>query len=139
MAIGPPISSIAFLLARDYNRPASGGTATGVVNGAGFIATILCAGAIGGVLELMGSSAGAFRVAFGAAIAIQAFGTFRIAVWWRRVRGGLLVQTERGLPVPVVVVRHPWDLAAERLVGRSTIAAVERATPEPVGSGTITG
>jgi len=139
MAIGPPVSSIAFLLARDYNRPASGGTATGVVNGAGFIATILCAGAIGGVLELMGSGAGAFRVAFGAAIAIQAFGTFRIAVWWRRVRGGLLIQAERGQSVPVLVVRHPWDLAAERLVGRSTIAAFERATPDPVGSGTITG
>jgi MFS family permease len=143
MAVGPPISSVAFLLARDYNRSASGGTATGVVNGAGFIATILCAGAIGGVLELMGSTASGFRVAFGAAIAIQAFGTFRIAVWWRRVRAGLLVQTEKGLPVPVLVVRHPWDLAAERLVerpiSRSTIGAVERATPEPVGSGTITG
>jgi MFS family permease len=139
MAIGPPISSVAFLLARDYNRATSGGTATGVVNGAGFIATIVCAGAIGGVLEVVGSTAGGFRVAFAAAIAIQAFGTFRIAVWWRRVRAGLLVRTERGLPVPVPVVRHPWDLAADRLVGRSTIAAPERGTPQSVGSGTITG
>ncbi len=79
MAVGPPVSAISFMLARDYNRPEIGGTATGVVNGAGFIAAITCAAAIGGVLEIAGSGPGAFRFALGAAIAIQAFGTVRIA------------------------------------------------------------
>ena len=56
MAVGPPVSAIAFMLARDYNRPAIGGTATGAVNCAGFIATIVCAAVIGAVLEIAGST-----------------------------------------------------------------------------------
>ncbi len=110
MAVGGPVSSIGFLLARDYNRPANGGTATGVTNVAGFVATISCAGVIGGVLSIAGNTGpGAFRLAFLAALAIPAFGTFRMVVWWRRSRADVLKRAEAGQSVPVLVVRRPWD------------------------------
>jgi MFS family permease len=119
LAVGPPVSAIAFMLARDYNPPAIGGTATGAVNCAGFLATIACAAVIGGVLEIAGSTGpGAFRLAMAAAIAIQAFGTFRVAVWWRRVRADVLQQQADGRTVPIRLVSRRWDrpLAGEHLV-----------------------
>jgi len=110
MAVGPPVSAIAFMLARDYNPPAVGGTATGAVNCAGFIATIACAAVIGVVLEIAGNTGpGAFRLALAAAIAIQASGTFRVAVWWRRVRAEVLQRQADGLTVPIRLVPRRWD------------------------------
>jgi hypothetical protein len=111
MAVGPPVSAVSFMLARDYNRPEIGGTATGVVNGAGFIAAITCAAAIGGVLEIAGSGPGAFRLALAAAIAIQAFGTVRLLVWWRRVRADVLQRQVDGQSVPIALIAHRWDTA----------------------------
>jgi MFS family permease len=111
MSVGGPVSSIGFLLARDYNRPANAGTATGVTNVAGFVATISCAAVIGGVLDIAGNTGpGAFRVAFLAALAIPALGTFRMVVWWRRSRADVLKRAEAGQSVPVLVVRRPWDV-----------------------------
>jgi MFS family permease len=142
MAVGPPVSAIAFMLARDYNRPAIGGTATGAVNCAGFIATIVCAAAIGGALEIAGDTGpGAFRVALGSAVAIQAFGTFRMAIWWHRVRVEVLRRQADGHPVPVRLVAHPWDaprVPVRRMRAAGSIHRDER-NRDAVGSGTMTG
>ena len=45
--IGGPVSSIGFALARDYNGPSIVGTATGVVNVAGFVASIVACLSLG--------------------------------------------------------------------------------------------
>lgn len=109
-AVGGPASTIGFSLARDYNPPAMVGTATGVVNVAGFTSTIIASLLVGGVLELAGpgSSAG-YRLAFGAAVAAQLLGTMMAVRWWLRVRGLLLGAQSRGEPVPVPVVRRQFD------------------------------
>jgi MFS family permease len=109
-AVGGPASTIGFSLARDYNPPAMVGTATGVVNVAGFSSTIIASLLVGGVLELAGSGSGAgYRLAFCAAVAVQLLGTVMAVRWWLRVRGLLLGAQSRGEPVPVPVVRRQFD------------------------------
>jgi MFS family permease len=111
-ASGGPASSIGFALARDYNRSAVVGTATGLVNVGGFIATIIGTAAVGLILELLGSDGpAAFRLAFAAAIAIQLYGTMQIVRCWRRLRADVLGRQDDGIAVPVPVHRHAWDLA----------------------------
>jgi F0F1-type ATP synthase assembly protein I len=104
---------VAFPLARDYNRARTLGTASGVVNVGGFVATILIALGIGWALDAMGATdRHTLRMAALVAVGVQAFGTFRVVVWLRRVRGQALQRQARGEPIPVPVVRHRWDLAA---------------------------
>jgi hypothetical protein len=113
MSLGGPVSLIAFLLARAYNGTATAGTATGVINGAGFVSTIVCSGVIGAVLEIVGNSGpGAFRVAYLAALAVPALGLSRMLIWWHRLRADILTRSEAGEPVPLPVVRRPWDARA---------------------------
>lgn len=111
MALGGPASMAAFALARDYNNARTLGTASGVVNVGGFVATVVIALGIGWALDLQGAtSAHTLHRAAGVAIVVQAFGAFRLIVWWRRVRAHSLQRQELGEPVPVGVVRHRWDL-----------------------------
>jgi sugar phosphate permease len=110
-ACGGPASSIGFALARDYNRPAVVGTATGLVNVGGFIATILGTAAVGLILDVTGHSGpGAFRLAFAAVVALQLFGTCQVLAGWLRLRAEVLDRQDGGIAVPVPVHRHPWDL-----------------------------
>jgi MFS family permease len=112
MAVGGPISMFAFAVARDYNHSRIVGTASGVVNVAGFVATILMAVGMGWVMDgLGGIDAHALRWALLVAIVVQLFGVFRLVVWYRRVRAYVLAEQEAGNPVPVPAVRHRWDLA----------------------------
>lgn len=67
MCVGGPASMVAFDIVRDHNPPERLSTATGVVNGAGFLSSILVILAIGGVLTLQAGgqeySPAAFRLA----------------------------------------------------------------------------
>ncbi|MGP7997725.1 MAG: MFS transporter [Streptosporangiaceae bacterium] len=106
-AVGGPASTIGFSLARDYNPPAMVGTATGVVNVGGFTSAIIASLLVGGILDVTGH--GGYRLAFGAAVAVQVFGTAMAIRWWLRVRGHLLGAQSRGEPVPVPLVRRQFD------------------------------
>jgi MFS family permease len=113
MALGGPASAVGFALARDYNRADVMGTATGVVNVGGFVATVAGAVGIGWVLGAIGSSTpDAFRVAFLVVVAVQAAGLVQAVRWWRRTRAYVLGAQARGEHVPVPAVRHRFDLAA---------------------------
>jgi F0F1-type ATP synthase assembly protein I len=111
MALGGPASMTAFALARDYNHSRTLGTASGVVNVGGFVATVVIALGIGWVLDLLGgTTAHSLRWAVLVAVAVQVFGTIRMSVWYRRVRAFALARQALGEPVPVSVVRRRWDL-----------------------------
>jgi len=108
---GGPVSSIGFALARDYNGPAIVGTATGLVNVAGFVAAIVACLGLGWTLDLRGSQTlGSYRLAFAVAVSVQALGLVQMVRWWLRARHWALRAAEAGHPVPVPVVRHRWDL-----------------------------
>ncbi|MEO7262988.1 MAG: MFS transporter [Jatrophihabitantaceae bacterium] len=110
--IGGPISSIGFALARDYNGPSIIGTATGVVNVAGFVAAIVACLSLGWTLDLRGStSLGSYRIAFAVAVTVQTLGLVQMVRWWLLARHWLLRAQEAGTPIPVPVVRHRWDLS----------------------------
>jgi nitrate/nitrite transporter NarK len=110
MALGGPASMTAFALARDYNHSRSLGTASGVVNVGGFLATVIIALGIGWALDLQGATTPhTLRWAVLVAVAVQAFGALRMAIWYRRVRAHSLGRQALGEPVPVTVVRHRWD------------------------------
>jgi MFS family permease len=112
-ATGGPVSSIGFALARDYNGPAIVGTATGVVNVAGFLASIVACLGLGWTLDLLGSQTlGSYRLAFAVAVAVQALGLVQMVRWWLLARRGLLRAMAAGQAVPVPIVRHRWDLGA---------------------------
>lgn len=111
-AVGGPASGIGFSLARDYNPVHLAGTSSGVVNVGGFTAGILATVAVGQVLDVAGTEdADAFRLAFAAAIAVQAFAAMQAIRWYRRLRSQVLVAQERGDIVPVPATRRRWDLA----------------------------
>lgn len=108
---GGPVSAIGFALARDYNGPTIVGTATGVVNVAGFVAAIIASLALGWTLQLVGSvDRGAYRLAFAVAVSVQMFGLVQMVRWWLRARHGVLRALAAGEPTPVPIVRHRWDL-----------------------------
>ena len=104
-AFGGPASSVGFALAKDYNSARTVGTATGVVNVGGFVATTVAALGVGVLLGLTGQ----FRIAFLAVVAVQVVGTWRTAVWWRRARAVVLHAAARGEEVPVQIRRRRWD------------------------------
>ena len=106
LSLGGPASMIGFALARDYNPLHRVGTATGVVNVGGFVATTITALAIGVLLQWTG---GSFRLALLSVVVVLALGTFRMLVWWRRARVALFVAQARGERIPVQVRRRPWD------------------------------
>jgi sugar phosphate permease len=112
LALGGPMSAIGFSLARDYNPITSVGTATGVVNVGGFTAVTITALAIGLLLggDADLADAASFRIALLPIAVLLLLGTWRTAVWWRRVRAVLLAADARGEVVPVIVRRRPWDI-----------------------------
>nr|WP_240519286.1 MFS transporter [Amycolatopsis antarctica] len=117
LSIGGPASMIGFALARDYNPLHRVGTATGVVNVGGFVATTIGALVFGLLLELTG---GEFRWALLGIVTVLVLGVFRMLVWWRRARAALFDAEARGEQIPVRIVRHRWDTPVG---ARSTTAA----------------
>jgi MFS family permease len=112
LALGGPASMIGFALARDYNPLARVGTATGVVNVGGFLATTFAALTIGVLLQYTG---GNFRLSLLSVVAVLVFGSFRMLVWWRRTRAHLFAAEARGEELPVRIRRRRWDLAAPEI------------------------
>ena len=113
MALGGPGSMTAFALARDYNHARLLGTASGVVNVGGFLATVVIALGIGWVLDLQGGTDAAhFRWAVLVALVVQAWGTLRMAIWFVRLRAHVLDRQDRGETVPVQLMRRRWDRPA---------------------------
>lgn len=111
MALGIPTAMAAFAVARDYNHAHTLGTASGVVNVGGFLATVLIALGIGWVLDgLGGTTPHTLRLAALVAIAVQVFGTVQMAIWLRRTRAYALDRQVAGMSVPVAVVRRRWDI-----------------------------
>lgn len=111
LSLGGPVSVIAFALARDYNPVRRVGTATGMVNVGGFVATTIGALAVGILLELdsaLPATVG-FRIALLSLVVVLLIGTWRMSVWWRRARAEILAATARGEDVPVRVRRRRWD------------------------------
>lgn len=112
LTLGGPASMIGFALARDYNPLERVGTATGVVNVGGFVATTIAALVIGVLLQWTG---GNFRIALLTVVALLAVGTFRLLVWWRRARAHLFAAEARGEDLPVRIRRRRWDVDASEL------------------------
>lgn len=112
--IGGPASGVGFLVARDYNPTHRISTATGMVNVGGFTGAVVMVLAIGQILDVVEPGAGthsahAYRWAFAAVALVTAFGLFRMLVWLRRTRAGLLVAMARGEDIPVPITPHRWD------------------------------
>ena len=111
---GAPVSGIGFALARDYNGPAIVGTATGVVNVAGFVAGIASCLFLGWALDISAAAGwtirSGYRFAFAIAVTVQLIGLVQMVRWWLRARHGLLRALAAGEQIPVRIVRHRWDL-----------------------------
>lgn len=107
LATGGPASMIAFDHARAHNPQHRLSTATGVVNGGGFISALLLIFLIGTVLDLQGAGSPstytleAFRWAFLAQIPLWALGSFFIVRERRAVRDVLGIP-RKGRPAPSV-------------------------------------
>ncbi|MFT4231523.1 MAG: MFS transporter [Leucobacter sp.] len=92
MPLGGPASMIAFEVARSHTPRSFSGFGTGLVNTAGFTASLLVILLIGLVLDLQGAgspehySLGAFRVAFSVQIPFWALGVAMIVIEQRRTR-----------------------------------------------------
>jgi MFS family permease len=109
LSVGGPASSISFALARDYNPMRRVGTASGLVNVGGFVATTISALSVGLLLDLTGS----FRIALLSVVALLLLGSWRTLVWWRRARAAVFAAQERGEQVPVPLrQRRRWDVEA---------------------------
>jgi len=107
--LGGPASMTAFAVARDYNPARTLGTASGVVNVGGFVATVIAAVVFGAVLDAQGgSSPSAMRHALLVLVGLQLLGSWRLVVWYRRMRAEVRRRQLAGEEVPVRVGRRLW-------------------------------
>lgn len=115
LAIGGPGSMIAFDFARTFNPAARMGTATGIVNVGGFMASLLSMFLIGVVLDLLlgsGFSDGdlyaltSFRLAMAVQLVVLAAGAGAVMIVRRRVRRRMAEQGVVVPPVREVLVRE---------------------------------
>jgi hypothetical protein len=107
--LGGPASLVAFAVARDYNPARILGTASGVVNVGGFVATVVVALGFGQTLNLLGgTTAHNLRFALLVPVVVQIFGSIRVIVWDRRVRAQIITRQHAGEHVPVRVLRRYW-------------------------------
>ncbi|WP_104164313.1 nitrate/nitrite transporter [Arthrobacter sp. SX1312] len=106
LAVGGPGSMIAFDFARTFNPAARMGTAIGIVNIGGFMASLLTMFAIGTVLDVLlatGFSQGdlyalpSFRLAMSVQLLVVAVGAIAVVIARRRVRRRM---AEQGVVVP---------------------------------------
>lgn len=109
LATNGPGSMVAFDYARTHNPPGRLGTATGIVNVGGFVASLAAMFAIGVVLDLLapaGLTPGAFRLAFTVQYVFWAVGLVGVIVTRRRVRRVLAAQGVVLDPLPRAVARR---------------------------------
>jgi len=90
ISAGQPVSILAFDFARTFNPPAALGTAQGMVNTGGFIATLLVMQAMGIVIALAGGySFTSFRLAWTVQYVIWAVAAAGVVITSRRARSDL--------------------------------------------------
>jgi len=107
--LGAPASMTAFAVARDYNPARTLGTASGVVNVAGWLGTVIGTVLFGSALDLQGETdPHTMRLALLVLVASQAFGAWRLVVWYRRVRADSRRRQGAGEPVPVAIGPRKW-------------------------------
>jgi predicted MFS family arabinose efflux permease len=111
LALGGPGSLIAFDFARTFNPPNRLGTATGIVNIGGFVASLLVMLGVGLVLDLRspGSSAyslGDFRLALATQYVVWAVGIAGIVRTRRRVRARMAREGVVVPPIREVIARR---------------------------------
>jgi MFS family permease len=103
LALGGPGSLIAFDFARTFNPPNRLGTATGIVNVGGFVASLITMLLVGIVLDLRGADAAHgyslddFRIALSVQYVVWAVGVAGIVATRRKVRARL---AHEGVVVP---------------------------------------
>src|SRR5680860_316827 len=118
LAVGGPGSMIGFDFARSFNPPNRLGTATGIVNVGGFVASLVTLLLVGLVLDVRGAYAFAdFRVALTAQYAIWAVGTVGILRTRRQVRARMATE---GVVVPPIrdVLARRRAVSGRRTGGR---------------------
>jgi MFS family permease len=116
LAVGNPVSGVAFALVRDYNPLHRVSTATGVANVGGFAAitfTALVVGVVLDVVEPFVAAPHAYRLAFLSVVVVLLVGVWRTVVWWRRARAAVFAAEDRGEAVPVQLRRRRWDVFAD--------------------------
>lgn len=87
ISAGQPVSILAFDFARTYNPPAALGTAQGMVNTGGFIATLVTMQAMGIVIAMAGGySFSAFRLAWAVQFVVWAVAAVGVVVNARNAR-----------------------------------------------------
>ncbi|KKB98532.1 MFS transporter [Mycolicibacter arupensis] len=87
ISAGQPVSMLAFDFARTYNPPAALGTAQGMVNTGGFIATLLVMQAMGVVIAMTGGySFSAFRLAWTLQYVVWAVAAIGVISYARKAR-----------------------------------------------------
>ncbi len=115
LAVGGPTSMIAFDFARTFNRPHHLGTATGVVNVGGFLASLITMYLIGLILDLLvitGYSTNglyglaSFRIALAVQFIVLGVGISGLLVMRKRTRGQLARTGVVVPPLRVVVERE---------------------------------
>ena len=80
-----------------------------MVNVGGFVATVVISLGFGATLTALGGSTPHhLRLALFVPLAVQVYGTVRVAVWHRRLRHTVLQWQQQGRPVPVAVARRYW-------------------------------
>lgn len=98
ISVGGPGSMVGFDFARTFNPSATLGTAQGMVNMGGFIASLLVMQAMGIILGAMGGySFESFRVAWTVQYAIWALAVLGILITRRKTRRLMKVEEERAL------------------------------------------
>lgn len=96
ISVGGPGSMVGFDFARTFNPSATLGTASGLVNMGGFIASLLVMQAMGLILDAAGGiSAESFRVAWTVQYAIWAFAVLGILITRRKTRRLLAAERDR--------------------------------------------
>ena len=104
ISAGQPVSMLAFDFARTYNPPAALGTAQGMVNTGGFIATLLIMQAMGVIIATAGGySFTAFRLAWTTQYLVWAVAAIGVVIYARKARDS---EAFGETPIPVAVSEH---------------------------------
>lgn len=134
VSIGGPGSMIGFDFARTFNPPIRLGTATGIVNVGGFVASLVTMALMGVVLDLATSDNGggytlsAFKYAFSVQYVIWAFGIVAMLRARHLTRRRLAV--EDGVVVPPLryAIRRDWERYRGRRSDHAEVKKPDRAT-----------
>jgi MFS family permease len=98
ISVGGPGSMVGFDFARTFNTKATLGTASGMVNMGGFVASLLVMQAMGAIIEAVGDySFEAFRLAWTVQYAIWAFAVIGILITRGKARKLMRAEQERML------------------------------------------